>query len=161
MQMFKDEVSPCYATNIDEKAYKSAVKIIHTTVVEQTISRYPNNRVLGRAPPPVNDKEESDLSRKVRATLSQLRSGFCKLWNDYNNRCNINIPNICPNCSQTPHNTAHLFNCPSKPSTLTMESLWYNPKLAAEFLKLDQEQEPELTASLKLQQQQLAQVLQG
>ena len=79
MQMFKDEVSPCYATNIDEKAYKSAVKIIHTTEVEQTISRYPNNRVLGRAPPPVNDKEESDLSRKVRATLSQLRSGFCKL----------------------------------------------------------------------------------
>ena len=141
--MIKDEVSPCYATNINEKAYKSAVKTIHTTVVEQTISQYPNNRVLGRAPPTVNDEEEFDLSRKVRATLSQLRPGFCKLLNDYNNRCDINIPNICPNCSQIPHNTAHLFNCPSNPATLTVESIWYNPKLGAEFLKLDQEQEPE------------------
>ena len=142
MQTYKKDVEPCFTTPADDMAYKSAIKTIHTTAVDETLRSYPNNRVLGRNPPPLNEKEESDLNRKARSALSQLRSGFCKILNNYNNRCDNNVPDICPKCSQSPHDTNHLFNCPQDPTILTVESLWLKPKMAAEFLKLEQEQEP-------------------
>jgi hypothetical protein len=116
--------------------------VIHTRSVEATINSYEPSKVLGRTPPPIN-KEELKLSRKARATLSQLRSGYSKMLNEYNHRIDNSIPNECPECSETPHNVEHLFNCPSRPTNLTMESLWHEPQRTAIFLKLELEQQIE------------------
>ena len=109
---------------------------------DDTIRAYPHNKVLGRTPPPLV-KEEIDLSRKTRATLSQLRSGYSKVLNSYNNVLDETVPDECPLCLQTPHNTAHLFSFPANPTNLTVESLWNEPKKTATFLNLDMEHEPD------------------
>ena len=138
---YKKDVEPLYANLYTEENYKFIKKEIHTDTVESTISAYPDNKVLGRTPPPLS-KEETKLPRKARATLSQLRSGYSKMLNSYNNTLDETIPDECPLCSQSPHNTAHLFTCPANPTNLNIESLWTQPLAAATFLNLDMEHEP-------------------
>lgn len=43
----------------------------------------------------------------------------------------------CPDCKVEEHDTGHLFKCPKKPTSLTVESLWTDPVGAALFLGLD------------------------
>ena len=42
---------------------------------------------------------------------------------------------MCPECGDASHDTAHLFECRSFPTTLTKMSLWANTWAAAEYLK--------------------------
>ena len=121
---------------VDSKAYKSAIKSIHTSTVANTLQSYNNNRVLQHPPPKVNP-EETKLSRKERSTLSQLRSGFSKMLNSYLNRIN-GTPDVCPSCAESPHDTAHLFDCRENPTTLTVINLWTSPIEVANFLKLNE-----------------------
>ena len=44
--------------------------------------------------------------------------------------------NHCHNCGHSPHDTHHLFDCPSKPTTLTVESLWTAPTENAKHIYL-------------------------
>ena len=143
MQIHREDVKEFFETQTDNLSYKDAIKTIHTRTVESVINSYLPNRVLGTAPPPIN-KEEKTINRKARSGLAQLRSGFSKILNYYNNRIDENIPNICPLCAGADHSTNHLFNCPSNPTTLTTESLWTDPIKAAQFLQLEMEQEPEI-----------------
>ena len=78
--------------------------------------------------------------RRTRATLVQLRSEWCHITNHYMSRINTKIQNICPNCGASPNDVHHLFNCPRKPTTLEITSLWTNPREAAIFLDLDTEE---------------------
>ena len=55
---------------------KDTLQALHTSFV---------NRVLNIRPPSIND-EETLLQRRQRTTLSQLRSGYCKLLNSYKKR---------------------------------------------------------------------------
>ena len=57
----------------------------HNQTVLPLIDNMTDNRVLNYRPPPNND-EETYLTRRRRATLSQLRSGHCKLLNSYKKR---------------------------------------------------------------------------
>merc|ERR1712212_1070345 len=41
---------------------------------------------------------------------------------------------LCPSCRGAPHTTAHLFSCPSHPTSLTVRDLWDRPCAVAEFL---------------------------
>ena len=124
------------------------MKTIHTDTVRKTINSYAANRVTGSKPPDIN-KEEVKLSRNTRCKLSQLRSGFSSILNDYKHRIDENIDNICPKCHLTPHDTNHLFNCPSDPTTLRPIDLWKKPARTADFLKLDKEslEERKITSS--------------
>ena len=110
---------------------------LFTSEVKNTLENLPPNDVLGCKPPEIN-KEELSLPRHVRTQLSQLRSGFSRKLNSYLTRLDNTVEDKCPNCSYVPHDTAHLFNCPDDPTTLTVVSLWTKPKQAAEFLKLDE-----------------------
>ena len=139
---YKNSVSPLFPAQPDENSYKYVKKVIHTRSVESTINSYEPSKVLGRTPPPIH-KEELTLSRKTRATLSQLRSGYSKMLNNYNHRLDNNIPDECPDCSLTPHNVEHLFNCQNKPTNLTIESLWHEPRRTSIFLNLELEQDSE------------------
>ena len=116
---------------------KAKQKIIHTREVSRILANYPPNKVLQANPPEVN-KMEANLTRSVRSQLSQLRSGYSRLLNSYLYRIDDNIEDKCPLCKQTPHDTVHLFNCPKNPTQLTVLSLWTQPVLAANFLKLDE-----------------------
>ena len=139
---YKDSVSPLFSTQPDENSYKYVKKVIHTRSVENTINSYELSKVLGRTPTPIN-KEELTLSRKTRATLSQLRSGYSKMLNNYNHRLDNNIPDECPDCSFTPHNVEHLFNRQNKPTNLALESLWHEPRRTSIILNLELEQDSE------------------
>ena len=70
--------------------------------------------------------------------LSQLRSGYSRKLNSYKHRIDQNINDKCPECNGTPHDSKHLFNCPSNPTDLQVVDLWTKPVLAANFLKLDE-----------------------
>ena len=113
------------------KNHKERQKAIHTREVGLTLANYPPNRVLYRKPPEIN-REEENLSRIVRTRLARLRSGFCRSLNSYLSRIDESVTNTCPLCNATPHDTAHLFNCPENPTDLEVIDLWTRPAQVAQ-----------------------------
>jgi hypothetical protein len=131
---FGDEVRallPMRPTNKQQN--KDVVAELHKRTVQSAIAQHANNEVLGRKPPKVHRSEET-LPRKARASLAQLRSGYCKLLGDYQQRV-FNGPNVCLDCYGSPHDVSHLFECPRNPTDLTKDDLWLQPVAAAAFLK--------------------------
>ena len=57
---------------------KTTFQAIHTDAVNKAVKYQKNIIVLDDLPHPINDSEK-DLTRKERATITQLRSGYCKL----------------------------------------------------------------------------------
>ena len=121
---------------VDKRSYKQGLKSFHTTAVQQVKNSYKNNRILNAQPPEINSKEIF-LSRKIRTSLSQLRSGFSRKVNDYVNRLDPDTPNTCLSCNQTPHDVPHLFNCTRNPTSLRPIDLWKKPREVSSFLQLD------------------------
>ena len=106
---------------------------IHTQVVQETISNYPPNRVLGSRPPRISASEQN-LPRLTRVTLSQLRSGHCARLRDYQLRIGKSDTDNCPDCGR-PASVKHVFECPSFPTRLSTRDLWTNPCEVANFLR--------------------------
>ena len=127
--------------------YKSGIKSIHTTAVSNTINGYEPNKVLQWIPPVISP-DERRLPRSTRTTLVQVRSGYCPLLTSYMSRLDPSVKNECPLCKSQPHDTAHLFSCPQKPTILKATSLRENPIEAAQFLSLI----PDNSSSQQLQQ---------
>ena len=51
---------------------------------------------------------ETDLTRKERSTLAQLRSGYCRLMRSYKSRIKKDASlNVCADCGTTPHDVNH------------------------------------------------------
>lgn len=121
---------------LTNEIYKQKNKKIHTDSVANSLSNRRHNKVLLRHPPKISI-EENTLPRNTRVKLAQLRSGYCPLLNSYMNRIDPTIPDSCPDCHNTPHDTAHLFTCPVKNQNLPVDSLWTDPVSAARHLGLD------------------------
>jgi len=128
------------SNHLEEDLYKGKLKEIHTMEVQNSIANLGNNPVLNAQAPKIH-KDEKNLPRITRSTLSQLRSSHSIILNSYKARLDPTVSNICPDCSVEPHTTAHLFSCPGKPTHLTVRALWDNPLEAATFLGLPH-QEP-------------------
>ena len=64
---------------------KESLQVVHTSFVNTAIDNMTDNRVLNYRPPHISN-EVTYLTRRQRATLSQLRSGHCKLLNSYKKR---------------------------------------------------------------------------
>ena len=79
---------------------------------------------------------EQTLLRKTRTILAQLRTGHSRILGQYLNRIDPTVCNHCHNCGHSPHDAHHLFDCPSKPTTLTVESLWTAPTETAKHRNL-------------------------
>ena len=64
-------------------------------------------------------------TRKERTTITQLRSGYCKLLGSYKSRikkaASLNV------CGKTPHDVNHLFAYPAHLTTLIPSVLWSKP----------------------------------
>ena len=116
--------------------HKSRLKQIHTSSVRNYLNTVSENRVLQNPAPEICPSEKT-LPRETRSTLAQLRSGFSSHLNSYLCRIREDIQDICPDCGESGHTTAHLFNCSSKPTSLSPLSLWKQPKDAAQFLGLN------------------------
>ena len=67
---------------------------MHTHAVDSAIQLQGNNRVLKKRPPPISD-EEQRINQRQRCTLSQLRSGHCRLLQDYKHRVFGEPSDIC------------------------------------------------------------------
>ena len=101
---------------------KATLQAIHTDAFNKAVKDQKNN--IDDLPHPINDSEK-DLTRKERATIAQLRSGYCKLLGSYKSRIKKDASlNVCADCGQTPHVVKHLFVCPAHPTTLIPSDIW-------------------------------------
>ena len=115
---------------------KASLQALHTSFVNTAIDNMTDNRVLNYHPPPISD-EEIYLTRRQRTTLSQLRSGHCKLLNSYKKETDSSSY---PDCGMDPQDVPHLFNFTAHPTNLIPESLWDRPvKTIRELSFLDPE----------------------
>ena len=73
-------------------------------------------------PPP-----SAPVQRRQRTTLSQLRSGHCKLLNSYKKRLKQSDSSRCPDCGMDPQDVPHLFDCVAHPNDLSPVNLWDKP----------------------------------
>ena len=105
---------------------KDTLQALHTSFVNTAIGNMKENRVLNIRPPPIND-EETLLQRRQRTTLSQLRSGHCKLLNSYKKRLKQSDSSRCPDCGMDPQDVPHLFDCVAHPNDLSPVNLWDKP----------------------------------
>ena len=113
---------------------KESLQGIHTSIVNTAIYSMTDNRVLNYRPPPIND-EETNLTRRQRATLSQLRPGQCKLLNSYKKRLKQTDSSSYPECGKDPQDIPHLFNCTAHPAALTPENLSDRPGLRTRMVR--------------------------
>ena len=109
------------------KDKKATLQAIHTKAVNQTVNSQRKNVVLDDHPPLINISEK-ELTRKERTTLTQLRSGHCRLLGSSKSRISKDTSlDVCTDYNKTPHNVNHLFNCPAHPTTMTPSDLWNRP----------------------------------
>ena len=125
--------------DLNQANLKLGMKSINTVDVRSAINNYITNPLTANSPTPI-DESEQELPRRTKATLAQLRSGWCHITNHYNSRINPEIQDISPNCASSPHDVHSLFNCPRKPTTFKITSLWTNPREAAIFLDIGTEE---------------------
>ena len=104
---------------------KDTLQALHTSFVNTAIGSMKDNRVLNSRPPSIND-EETLLQRRQRTTLSQLRSGHCKLLNSYKKRLKQSDSSRCPHCGIC-KDVPHLFDCVANPNDLSPVNLWDKP----------------------------------
>ena len=82
--------------------YRSALRNLHSQAVVDAQSNFVPNRVLGTTPPELSSFE-CYLSKSVRTTLAQLRSGHCWLLNFYEARITAGVTDVFQDCGVAPH----------------------------------------------------------
>ena len=134
---YENSIAHLFTENGNSTAqHKIGLNTLHTEAVAASIAEAPQNKVLLRAAPEIN-AEEKNLPRSTRVTLAQLRSNYSTKLMSTLHCFNPDIYDPqCPKCGNLPHDTNHLFNCPTDPTTLTALDLWSNPVAAATFLGL-------------------------
>ena len=87
---------------------KATLQKIHTDAVNNTVKDQ-KKIVLDDLPHPINNSEK-DITMNQRATLAQLRSGYCKLLGSYTSRIkkDANL-NVCADSGKMPHEVKHLL----------------------------------------------------
>ena len=105
---------------------KNTLQALHTPFVNTSMGNMKDNRVLNICPPSIND-EETLLPRRQRTTLSQLRSGHCKLLNSYEKRLKQSDSSSCPDCGMDPQDVLHLVDYMAHPNDLSHVNLWDKP----------------------------------
>ena len=105
---------------------KNTFQALHTSFVNTAIDNMKDNGVLNNLPPPIID-EETFLSGRQRTTLSQLRSGHCKLLYSHKKRLKQSDSSSCPDCGMDPQDVPQLIDCTAHPNDLSPVYLWDKP----------------------------------
>ena len=119
----EEEYKKCIAADNNRK---DTLQALHTSFVNTAIDNMKDNRVLNNRPPSIND-EETLSSRRQMTTLSQLRSGNCKLLNSYKKRLKQTNSSSCPDCGMDPQDVPHLFDCTAHTIDPLHVNLWDRP----------------------------------
>ncbi len=114
------------------KDVKHMMRTLHTNIVAE-YRESTTNKVLNRMAPAVDQTEQS-LDRRARCILAQLRSGYSSILMNTRNTWDPNVVDRCPSCKQTPHDVAHIFNCPNNPTDLPIDALWTDPIAVAQLI---------------------------
>ena len=113
---FRPNIHQCLAEEqLSDTSYKSAISRIYQDAVRTAIESNSPILLNGRSPPIAT--AEQLLPRKTRSILAQLLTGHSRIRVQYMKRIDPTARNHCHNCGQSPHDTHHLFDCPSKPTT--------------------------------------------
>ena len=115
-------------------SHTSAISSIHQDAVRTAIESISSKLLNGRLPPIAT--AEQTLPRKTRTILAQLRIGQSRILGQYMQRIDPTVRNHCHDHSHLPHDTHHLFDCLSKLTTLTVESLWTVPTKTVKHFRL-------------------------
>ena len=106
---------------------ESTLQTIKTDVVIKATNSRETNKVLDDRTPLINNTAK-DLTRWERATLTQLRSGYCKLRGSYKSMIEKDARlNVSADCGNVPHGVKHLFVCRAHSTSLTLPDLWSRP----------------------------------
>ena len=90
----------------------------------KAVNNQKHNIVSADLPHPINAWEKY-MYMKERATLAQLRSGYCRLLGSYKSRMKTDVTlNVCADCGKTPHDVTQIFACPGHTTTLISTYLW-------------------------------------
>ena len=95
---------------------KASLQAVNTSFVNIAIDNMTDNRVLNYRPPPIND-EKTYLTKRQRATLSQLRSGHCKLLTSNKKRLKQTDSSSCSDCGMNPQDVPQLHRSPHRFNT--------------------------------------------
>ena len=117
---------------LSNTSYKSANSSIHQDADRTAIESSKSKQHDGRLPPIA--KTEQTLPRKTKTMLAQLRTGHSQIIGQYMKRTDQTARIYCPNSGHSPHDTHHLFDWPSKPTTMTVE--WTATTEAAKHLNM-------------------------
>ena len=78
---YKEKIESFIPRGLNQANFKLGMKSIHTVDVRSTVNNYSNPITANRLSP--IDGSEQELPRRTRATLAQLRSGWCHITNHY------------------------------------------------------------------------------
>ena len=131
---FKPNIQQYLAEPLSNTSHKSTISSIHQDVVRTAIESSSSILLNGR-PPPIATAEQT-LPRKTRTILAQLHTGHSRIVRQYMKIIDPTARNHWHDCGHWSHDTHYLFDCPSKPTTLTIESLWTAPTETAKHLNL-------------------------
>ena len=122
-------------TTVTAEHINQNLKTIHSNIVEKYLTERQPNKIINQQAPKIN-KEEEQLTRKIRRTLAQIRTGKSPLLLTYKHTIDPHTypTATCPLCKTHEHNTTHLFNCTHIPTQLVPLDLWSNPVGAAALL---------------------------
>ena len=101
-------------------SYKSVISSINQDAVRAAIESSSSKLLNGR-PPSIATAEQTQ-PRKARTTLAQLRTCHSRILGQWIIRIYPTACNHCHDCGHSPHDNHHIFECLSKPTTMTVES---------------------------------------
>ena len=119
---------------LSNTSYKSAISRIHQDAVRTATESTSSCRLNDR--PPQIATAEQPLPGRTRTMPANLRTGHSQIRGEYMKRIDPTARNHCNECGHSPHVTHHLFDCPSKPTILIVDSLRTAPTETAKCLIL-------------------------
>ena len=129
-----------YTTNLrpnpdDPNSHKRGLTTIHSSIVQNYLTSRQHNKLTDDTPL-LPDQSERTLPRETRRQLAQLRTDKSPILSAYLNRIDPtkHPTDRCPLCRTDRHDTVHLLNCPTIPTTLTVVDLWTSPVEVAGLL---------------------------
>ena len=93
---------------------KDTLQALRTSFFNTAIDNMKDNKVLNNRTPPIND-EKTLLSRRQRATLSQVCYRHCTLLNSHKKRLKQSYSSSCLDCGIDPQDVPHLFDDTAHP----------------------------------------------
>lgn len=87
-------------------SYLTSLTHIHRYAINTQVTGYRTIVVLGGRPPLIADGG-SNMPRKTKVVLAQLRSRCSSRLDAYLSRIDRAIPNSCPACCEGPHDNLH------------------------------------------------------